>query len=174
MFNAGQTLTFTGTGTDPTTGPLPASALSWTITFLHDDHTHPGTTGTGSSISFTIPTTGHDYAGLTRYQISLTGTNANGVSATTSILIWPNKVLVGVSSNKATTMTVDNVTQNLPFTIDTVVGFQHSIGVTATSCVSGELWNFSSWSDGGAITHTITVSAGLTLVATYVDSGTTC
>ncbi|MDQ1681354.1 MAG: hypothetical protein QOI42_2213, partial [Frankiaceae bacterium] len=174
MFNAGQTITFTGTGTDPTTGPLPASALSWNILFLHNAHSHPGITGTGSSITFAIPTTGHDYSGTTRYLVSLTATNSDGLSTTTSITIWPNKVTVGVTSNKADSMTVDNVTQTLPFSIDTVIGFQHTISVPASMCSSGQLWNFSAWSDGGARTHTITVTAGLNLVATYVNSGTSC
>ncbi len=174
VFDAGASITVTGTGNDPDTGPLTGAALSWNIQFLHDDHAHPVTTGTGPSITFAIPTTGHDYTGNTRYRVDLTATDPDGISTTTSILLQPHKTPVTVTSNQATTMTVDNVTQTLPFTIDTLVGFQHAVSVPATTCVGGQVWNFSSWSDGGARVHTITVTAGLSLQATYVNSGTSC
>ncbi|HVK58283.1 MAG TPA: PQQ-dependent sugar dehydrogenase, partial [Candidatus Kapabacteria bacterium] len=41
LYNAGDTILFSGTGTDPEDGTLPASAFSWTIVFHHDVHTHP-------------------------------------------------------------------------------------------------------------------------------------
>ena len=163
VFNAGDTITITGSATDPDGGVVPASSLAWNIQFLHNDHAHPGATGTGSSITFPIPRTGHDYSGDTRYRVELTATDADGLTTSTSIILRPNKTTVVVSSNQATTMTVDNVTQNLPFGIDTVVGFQHSVSVPATQCVLGRVWNFSSWSDGGARTHTITVATGQSL-----------
>ena len=70
-FRAGQVITFTGSGTDPDDGTLPASAFSWNIDFLHEGHVHPGQTVVGvKSGSFTIPTSGHDFSGNTRYRIS--------------------------------------------------------------------------------------------------------
>ena len=174
-FNAGTSFTFTGTGFDPDTGTaLTGTSLSWNVLFLHDAHSHPGATGTGSSLTFPIPVTGHDYTGNTRYLVQLTATNASGVSTTTSITIWPNKTTVNLSSNAASTVTVDNITQNLPFGIDTAVGFQETIAVPATQCVNNATWNFQSWSDGGAISHTITAAPGMNLTATYTDSGAGC
>ncbi|HEY6533380.1 MAG TPA: PQQ-dependent sugar dehydrogenase [Acidimicrobiales bacterium] len=173
-FNAGDTITITGAATDPDGGAVPASGLAWNIQFLHNDHAHPGVTGTGPSIAFPIPRTGHDFSGDTRYRVELTATDTDGLTSSTSIILRPNKTTVAVSSNQATTMTVDNVAQNLPFGVDTVVGFQHSISVPATQCVTGRVWNFSSWSDGGARTHTITATAGQSLTATYTSSATSC
>ncbi|MET0726045.1 MAG: PKD domain-containing protein, partial [Leifsonia sp.] len=174
QFSAGETLIFTGSGNDPGVGALPPSALSWNIEFLHNEHAHPGASGTGSSINFTIPMSGHDFSGNTRYLVTLTARDADGLTGTSTITVWPRKTTVGVSSNAATTMTVDAVTENLPFGIDTVLGFHHEVSVPATVCLSGTTRQFSSWSDGGARTHTVTVTANLTLVATYANTGAAC
>ena len=173
-FDAGQRFTMTGTGHDPGTGALPGSALSWEIRFLHNEHSHPGASGTGSSITFTVPSSGHDFAGTTRYEVSLTATDPDGLTDTSSIVLEPNKTTVAVRSDKAGSMTVDNVTQTLPHTVDTLVGFRHVLSVPTATCVGGTQWTFSSWSDGGAQTHTITATHGLELTATYVSTATAC
>ena len=79
FFVAGNVISYSGTGTDPEDGTLPASAFTWSIDFLHDGHVHPGTPVTGvKSGSFTIPTSGHDFSGNTRYRLTLTVTDSNG------------------------------------------------------------------------------------------------
>lgn len=170
VFEAAEVITVSGVGTDPDTGPLPAQALSWEVQFLHNEHAHPVTSGTGASITFTVPSDGHDFTGNTRYLVRLTATDPDGVTATTSITLQPHKTTVPISSNQATSVTVDGITQTLPYTIDALVGFQHVISVPASRCVSGRLWTFQGWSDGGDRTHTITVAPGLTLAATYADT----
>jgi glucose/arabinose dehydrogenase len=173
-FSAGETLTFTGSGNDPGVGALPPSALSWSIEFLHNDHAHPGATGTGSSISYTIPTSGHDFAGNTRYRVTLTARDADGISATSVITIVPRKVAVRLSSNAAPTITVDGITENLPFDIDTLLGFRHEISAPDTVCAGGTTRQFASWSDGGARTHAVTAAENMNLMATYSDTGAPC
>ena len=67
---------------------LPDSAFTWNIDFLHDGHVHPGTPVTGvRSGSFTIPTSGHDFSGNTRYRITLTVRDSTGLTATKSVII---------------------------------------------------------------------------------------
>jgi glucose/arabinose dehydrogenase len=172
VFDAGDIITVSGTAEDPDVGPLPPGALSWEIQFLHNDHAHPVTSGTGPSITLTVPTTGHDFTGDTRYLVRLTATDSDGLIGTTSITLRPNKAPVALTSNLATTVTVDSVTHTLPYTIDTVVGFEHVLSVPESHCVDGRLWTFQAWSDGGARTHTITAAPGLAPVATYADTGT--
>ena len=54
---------------------------------------HPGTAITGvKSGTFTIPTSGHDFEGNTRYRITLTVTDSNGLTDTTFGQVWPQKV----------------------------------------------------------------------------------
>ena len=42
FFKAGDQILIEGDGKDAQGSPLPDSAFSWTILFLHDDHVHPG------------------------------------------------------------------------------------------------------------------------------------
>ena len=81
--------------TPPTlmTARCPRRAYTWTIDFLHDGHVHPGASQTGvKSGTFTIPTSGHDFSGNTRYRIALTVTDSSGLTDTRSVLIYPRKV----------------------------------------------------------------------------------
>ena len=81
---AGDVISFSGDGNRPEDGALPASAFTWNIDFLHEGHVHPGTPQTGvKSGTFTIPTTGHDFSGNTRYRITLTVTDSDGLTTTT-------------------------------------------------------------------------------------------
>ena len=73
--------------------PLPASAYTWEIDFLHEGHVHPGAPLTGvTSGTFTIPTSGHDFSGNTRYRITLTVTDTDGLQSSQSATVYPEKV----------------------------------------------------------------------------------
>ena len=56
--------------------------------------------------TFTIPTSGHDFSGNTRYRVTLTVTDSTGVSDTKVVTVWPTKV----NSGTGTTATSGNVT----------------------------------------------------------------
>jgi glucose/arabinose dehydrogenase len=171
-FAAGQTITATATAASGGVA-LPGSAIAWAVDFKHDNHLHPVLSGlTGSSVSFVVPVTGHDFSGVTGYRITATATGTGGVTATTSVDISPSKILVPVTANIATTAVLSGITQQLPFSIDTIPGFQHTVDVPASVCINGALQNFVSWSDGGARVHTIVAAAGLSLSATYAPGGT--
>ena len=157
-FRAGDVISYSGTGTDPDDGTLPASAFTWNIDFLHDAHVHPGPVVTAvKSGTFTIPTSGHDFEGNTRYRVTLTVTDANGLKDTKSVIVWPQKVnLPFDTSPSGLTVYVDGVARTTPFVLDTLVGFNHTIeGRDQTA--GGSSYTFSSWSDGGAQSHTLTV-----------------
>lgn len=177
QFAAGDTINISGTGNSPDFGPLPGSALKWEVLFAHNDHTHPAMSGTGSTLVLPIDKTGHGYEGNTRFIVNLTATDSLGRTGTAQITLLPHKVPVGLATNlpAAGTATVDGVVQNLPFTIDTIRGFEHELSVPASVCAGNVLWNFQSWSQGGARTHIYTVPAtAATLTATYANAGTAC
>jgi hypothetical protein len=169
VFRAGDVITYSGDATDPDDGSLPASAYTWNIDFLHDNHVHPGTAVTGvKSGSFTIPTSGHDFEGNTRYRIQLTVTDSNGLQSVKSVTIWPDKVnLPFDTSPSGLTLFVDGVARTTPFVLDTLVGFNHLIEARDQTA-GGNSYSFSSWSDGGARSHTLTVPASSqSYTATY-------
>jgi hypothetical protein len=125
-------------------------------------------------VSLPIPTSGHEFAGNTAFLISLTATDSSNVSTTTSIEIKPTKIAIPVTSNVPTNAVLSGITQALPFAIDTVPGFQHSVEVPAEQCVNGVRQHFVRWSDGGARVHTVTAAAGQALAATFEPTAMIC
>jgi glucose/arabinose dehydrogenase len=159
-FQAGDVITFSGDATDTEDGTLPASAFTWNIDFLHEGHVHPGTPISGvKSSSFTIPTDGHDFSGNTRYRITLTVVDSDGLTATRFVTIYPQKVnLTFDTAPSGLTLYLDGIARTTPFVHDTLVGFTHTIDARNQTS-GGVTYSFASWSDGGAQTHTIVVPA---------------
>jgi glucose/arabinose dehydrogenase/PKD repeat protein len=165
-FKAGDVITFSGDASDAEDGPLPGSRLNWKIVFHHDSHIHPVLDGAqGASGSVTIPTTGHSFKGDTSYEIVLTATDSDGIQASKSVIVRPQKVnLAFASSPSGLTVTTDGIPSTTPFTVSEIVGFQYAIDTPSPQ--SGN--TFSAWSDGGGKAHTVTVPAtDSTLTATF-------
>jgi len=172
VFRAGDVITYSGDATDEEDGSLPASAYTWNIDFLHDSHVHPGTAINGvKSGTLTIPTTGHDFEGDTRYRVKLTVTDSNGLQTSKSVIIRPDKV--NLSFNTAPTglkLYIDGVARTAPFVLDTLIGFNHTIDARDQTSGS-DSYTFGSWSDGGAQSHSITVpTTARSYTATYTPA----
>jgi glucose/arabinose dehydrogenase len=170
-FSAGDVISFSGTASDPneTLGP---QALSWSIVFHHDTHTHPAYGPiSGASGTFAIPTTGHDFSGNTRYEIILTATDSQGLQDTASVFVFPRKLNLTLQSVPAgLQLSLDQTTQAAPLTKDTLAGFTHLVTAPTRQTLAGRTYDFVSWSDGGAAIHSIVAPANsTTLVATYRD-----
>ena len=150
QFQAGDVINYSGDGSDPDDGTLPASAFTWNIDFLHEGHVHPGTPITGvRSGSFTIPTSGHDFSGNTRYRITLTVRDSTGLTSTKSVIVQPKKVNLSFDTvPSGRTLYLDGIAKVTPFVHDTLVGFNHTI--EARNQTAGNTsYTFGSWSDGG-------------------------
>jgi glucose/arabinose dehydrogenase len=160
-FRGGQVITFSGSATDAEDGTLSGASLSWTIVFHHETHDHPGPGPfAGSSGSFTVPSSGHDFTGSTSYELFLTATDSSGLSTTTSVVIRPEKVNVTFASvPSGLTVVVDSLAHVTPYTFDSLVGFQHGVDAASPQSSGGSSYSFASWSDGGARSHTVTVAA---------------
>ncbi len=168
LFRAGDVIEFEGTGTDTEDGPLPASAFTWGIDFLHEGHVHPGPRLTGvTEGSFTVPTSGHDFGGNTRYRITLTVTDTDGLQTSESIMVFPDKVNVTIATEPpGLTVNVDGIAHTTPFVHGTLIGFVHTI-----EAANQGRFAFQAWSDGGAQEHDITVpTAAATYTATYLET----
>ena len=159
-----------GSASDTEDGVLPASAYLWNIDFLHEGHVHPGLVQSGvTSGTFTIPTSGHNFSGDTRYRFSLTVTDSDGLQASTSVNIYPQKVNLSFGTlPTGITLYLDGIAKATPFVHDALVHFQHSIEARNES-MGTTLYTCQSWSDGGAQLHTITVPASNhSYTATYI------
>lgn len=169
VFLAGDIINYSGDATDTEDGVLPASAFTWNIDFLHEGHVHPGLPITGAtSGSFSIPSTGHDFSGNTRYRITLTAIDSSGLQTSQSVIVNPDKVNLTFGTQPVPlSLYLDGIAHTAPFVYDTLVGFNHSIEARNQS--QGAIsYNFASWSDGGAQQHGIVVpNTAQSYTATY-------
>ena len=170
IFRAGDVITFSGTATDAEDGTLPASAYTWNIDFLHEGHVHPGTPITGvTSGTFTIPTSGHDFSGFTRYRIMLTVTDSSGLQSSQFVTIFPDKVNLNFDTAPGgLTLYLDGIAHTHPSSM-TRSSASTTKSKRAMQTVGTTTYNFASWSDGGTqdAHHRPSRSGAQTYTATY-------
>jgi uncharacterized protein (TIGR03437 family) len=172
LYRAGQTISFTGTGTDPETGALPASAFTWRVDFHHDDHLHPhmpSTTGaTGGST--VIPTIGETATNVW-YRIHLTVKDSAGLTHSVFRDVSPQLSTFTLATTPANLqLTLDGTPVASPVSVQSVVGVTRELGVVSPQTAGGKNYLFSAWSDGGAMRHTIaTPAANTTYTANFTQ-----
>jgi PKD repeat protein len=173
-WKVGDTIPFTGHATDAQDGALPASALNWSLIMHHcytpsDCHTHLIQTFNGvSSGSITAPD--HEYPCW--IELQLTATDSGGLSSTTSLRLDPKTVVLTFRTNpgglQLTDLVVNEAPRTTPFTVTVVVGSAISVSAPSPQTFNKSTYFFTSWSDGGPQSHTITAPAvNTTYTATY-------
>lgn len=172
-YTAGQTLAFAGTGTDPQQGDLPASAYTWEIRLWHNDgnlHSHPayGPVSGMASGSFVIPDQGETSPNVW-YRVYLTVTNAQGLAARDSVDVLPITATVTLASDPAgLQLKLDGTPVTAPYTFTGVAGIKRTVEAVSPQSSGGVNWAFASWSDGGAVSHTlVTPASAATFTASY-------
>jgi glucose/arabinose dehydrogenase len=168
-WQVGQSVPFAGTAADDQDGTLPASRLSWQLNLEHcpsNCHTHgiqgwPGV----SSASFVAPD--HEYP--SHLSLVLTATDSGGLTASKTLRLDPRTYRLTMSTYNPTGLSlVFNGSSALtPFSRTVIRGSRNTISAPTPQTRSGRTYAFSSWSDGGAQTHTITATADRTYRATY-------
>ncbi len=176
-YNAGQTISFSGTGSDPDDGTLPASAFTWWVDFYHNDsglHTHPTVPATSGITggSFQVPLSVH--GSNVWYRIYLRVTDSDGQATTTFREIYPNRSTQTITSNPSgLQLYLDGESIFTPYSYTTTVGAVQTVEARSPQTLNGLTYQFSNWSDGGAATHSIKVPAtNTTLTANFTTSGT--
>ncbi len=175
-FTGGQVIAYSGTGTDPEDGNLPASAFTWEIRLWHNDgspHSHPmyGPSAGATSGSFTIPDQGETSANIW-YRFYLTVKDAGGLTHRDSVDIQPIKATITLASSPSgLQLKLDGTPVTSPYSFTGVAGIRRSIEAMTPRTSGGKTWTFASWSDGGAAAHTlVTPSTNATLTATYQEA----
>jgi glucose/arabinose dehydrogenase len=173
-WKVGDRINFSGHATDPQEGTLPASALTWSVILHHcftptDCHTHLIQTINGvSSGSFTAPD--HNYPCWLELQLS--ATDSGGLNSSTSLRLDPKTVVLTFKTNPAglvlSDLVVNEAPRTTPFSLTVVVGSANSVSAPSPQQFKKSTYFFTSWSDGGAQSHTITAPAVNTAyTATY-------
>lgn len=174
-YNAGGTIAYSGTGTDPDDGALGASAFTWWINFHHNTHSHTTLPMTSGATSGSLVTSVNDEkSDNVWFRVHLRVTDAGGLSDEDSVDVLPNKTTVTLASNPAGIQLLrDNAPIATPATFPSVVGTEWILGAPATATVSATNYKFASWSDGLAASHAIYAPvATTTYTANYiVDDG---
>ncbi|ADD42640.1 PQQ-dependent sugar dehydrogenase [Stackebrandtia nassauensis] len=156
-YDAGDTISFAGTGTDPEDGRLGPASMSWTVMFHHADHVHPflGPVDGVASGEFTIPRAPDNLAN-TWYRIHLKVTDSGGLTRSTYVDVKPNLVTLTVKTGTpGLSFTVDGIPHNGTLTETAVVGVERTLDVPPLQYANDTRYQFASWSDGGDAAHTI-------------------
>jgi glucose/arabinose dehydrogenase len=164
-WKVGDAINFSGHATDVQDGTLPASALRWSLILHHcftqtDCHTHLIQTINGvSSGSFTAPD--HEYPCW--LELQLTATDSGGLASTTSTRLDPKTVVLTFKTNPGglvlSDLVVNEAPRRTPFSVTVVVGSANSVSAPSPQQFNKSTYFFSSWSDGGPQSHTITAPA---------------
>jgi uncharacterized repeat protein (TIGR01451 family) len=167
-YDAGQTVPFSATATDPQGGVLPPSAYSWKVDFYSHGVLQPsyfaevaddfyGPVSGITNGSFTIPSDNSQIPG-SYYLLTLTVTDALGLQTTVTRELTPN-----LTSWTATTdvpgagYSVDGSWETGTDTVQDVVGTQHILtGMASAQTVNGVRYRFVGWSDGSVLTDSFT------------------
>jgi glucose/arabinose dehydrogenase len=171
-FKAGDTIAFSGAGSDIEDGPLAASRLTWWVDLHHDTHTHPlQQETTGDTGSVTIPVRGETSDNVF-YRFHLRATDSTGLTTEVTRDILPQKAQITLATAPAgLALTLDGQPVTAPSSDLGVVGIERDLGA-ATQNFNGRRYVFANWSDGGGATHTIsTPTSNTTYTATFTDSG---
>jgi PKD repeat protein len=162
-WKVGDTITFSGSATDAQDGALPASRLSWDLVMQHcpsNCHQHPVQSFSGvSSGSITAPD--HEYPSY--LELRLTATDSGGLQDTKTLRLDPQTVALTFQSTPGgMQLTVNGIQSTSTFTRTVIVGSSNTISAVTPQVKSKQNYSFTSWSDGGAQTHTITAPATAT------------
>ena len=169
----GDSIAFSGHAVDGQGAALPASALSWSVIVHHcpsDCHSHIVQTIPGVA-SGSISAPDHDYPSYLELQLTAT---AGSSTSTASVSLQPKTASLSIATNP-TGLSIGAGTDApaaAPFSKTVIAKSTLSVSAPASQVMGGTTWTFSSWSDGGAASHNVTVPAtGLGLTATYTSAG---
>ncbi|MEV4760476.1 PQQ-dependent sugar dehydrogenase [Micromonospora sp. NPDC049559] len=173
-WSVGQTIYYAGTATDPQDGTLPASALSWHLanrhcTDLDSCHTHVMRDASGvRGGSFLGPD--HEYPSY--LELTLTATDSDGLSASTTLRLDPKTVEISLVSNPVgLRLNLDGIDYTTPATTRAIVGSTTTLSAPVQQPTVGVTYEFENWSDGGARTHVVVAPARpTTYTATFVSN----
>jgi glucose/arabinose dehydrogenase len=169
-YAAGDTILYAGTGTDSEDGTLAGSAFTWQVDFHHDSHSHPVVPPTSGALggSFTVPTAGETSANVW-HRVHLTVRDSAGATHSSFRDVLPRKATLSLEASPAgAAVTLDGQAATPPLSVLGVVGASRVLGAVTPQTVAGASWEFDSWSDGGAASHSVaTPASDTTYTAVY-------
>jgi glucose/arabinose dehydrogenase len=179
-YNAGGSISFSGSATDAVDGMLPPSAFTWQVDFIANGVAKPsylsevpgpyyGPVGGVSSGSFAI---GNDNWNVPSsfYRITMTATDSLGLSTTVTRDIHPNLTNFTVTSNVPGSLVfVDGTLQTAPYTTQDVVGVSHLLMGIPAQAVGVTKYRLNGWADGNGQSDRFSSSSSPTTYTSVLD-----
>lgn len=167
-WKVGDRIDFAGHATDAEDGALPADRLSWSTVMQHcpaNCHEHVISNTTGATGGFNAPD--HEYP--SSLELRLTATDSDGLTAAKSIRLDPRTADLTLATSPAgLRVGLADKSGPAPLTGTAIVGSAVSVSAPQPQLLADQVYEFVSWSDGGARTHNVTVPAtGATHTATF-------
>lgn len=178
QWKVGDTINFSGSATDAEDATVSASGYTWTLIVHHcwqydptNCHTHTIQTFNGvKSGNFAAPD--HEYPAY--LELLLTVADSGGLTDTKSVRLDPQTAQVNfASSPSGLQLVAGSSSGTTPFVRTLILNSISSVSATTPQTVNGNSFAFSSWSDGGAQSHNITVNGPATYTATYTAAAST-
>jgi len=121
-----------------------------------------------SSGSFSAPD--HEYPSY--LELTLTATDSQNLSASTTVRLDPKTVQLTMASSPAgLQLSINGVAQATPFTVTVIQNSNNTISAPTPQDFGGARYAFDHWSDGGLQSHNVTAgSTNTTYTATYLAS----
>jgi uncharacterized repeat protein (TIGR01451 family) len=170
-YNAGDTISFSGTATSPADGTLPGYDYTWQADFVSNGVVQPfyyaevpypfyGPATGQASGTFTIPADPSQVPG-SYYQITLTVTDSAGRQTVVTKTLQPNLTSWTVTDPvPGAGYFVDGAWHTASYTARDVVGVRHVMtGLGLAQVIGGIRYRFAGWGDGSALTDTFTATA---------------
>jgi glucose/arabinose dehydrogenase len=173
LYRAGDTIHWNAFANDAAGFDLNDNNIKTVVRLHHGTHYHPFLGPVpGRAGSFTIPTTGEPSAD-TSYELTITATDGNGLTATQVVTVRPRKsMLTFTTSPPGLGLTLDSIPISTPYIVEGVAGFQRALSAPATAVgQDGTVYQFAGWSDGHDIRHIVTTpDSDTTYTAVYHES----
>jgi glucose/arabinose dehydrogenase/PKD repeat protein len=171
LWRAGDTIAFSGGATDPEDGTLPATSLDWNIDLAHcpgSCHIHfVAALQDHAAGSFIAPQ--HEYP--SHLELTLTATDSFGRTASTTRELDPRTSRITVNSSPpGLTVWIDEDSAASPLTRTEIVGSSHGIATSSPQQLGSTDWLWQSWSDGGALAHSVVAGDQDTEVTASFDT----
>jgi hypothetical protein len=104
--------------------------------------------------------------------LTLTATDSNGVSASTTRRLDPRTVNLSFDTvPTGLQVSVNGEVSTAPFTRTVIKGSTNSMTAVTPQVLGGQTYAFQGWSDGGAASHSVLASTAATYTATFAETG---
>lgn len=175
FYRDGNTISFSGNGTDQEDGVLPASAFNWAVEFHHSVHIHPGPSiSPGIKNGSFIASFGSEVTANVYFRLILYVTDSQGLTDTAYVDIHPVTSTLSLASQPSgLQLLLEEQPHATPYSALAVSGMTRALGVTSPQVLNGTNYVFDHWAHGGNATQNILITDNnQTYTAVFIASGT--